>query len=233
MPLNRNQGLRMRILVVEDNQLVARQIKDSLEQELFIVDVAHDGEEAWFLGDTEPYDAIILDIGLPKLDGLSVLQRWRRASNQVPVLILTSRDTWREKVDGLRAGADDYLAKPFEFEELMARVEALIRRASGHANPSLRCGPIELEPVAAQVRMNGVAVNMTALEYRALQYLMQKKGSIVSKSELSEHIYGQSLERDSNVIEVLINRLRSKLDPALIQTRRGLGYLIKEVDGEA
>jgi len=223
----------MRILVVEDNQLVARQIKDSLEQELFIVDVAHDGEEAWFLGDTEPYDAIILDIGLPKLDGLSVLQRWRRASNQVPVLILTSRDTWREKVDGLRAGADDYLAKPFEFEELMARVEALIRRASGHANPSLRCGPIELEPVAAQVRMNGVAVNMTALEYRALQYLMQKKGSIVSKSELSEHIYGQSLERDSNVIEVLINRLRSKLDPALIQTRRGLGYLIKEVDGEA
>lgn len=223
----------MRILVVEDNQQVARQIKDSLEQELFIVDVAHDGEEAWFLGDTEPYDAIILDIGLPKLDGLSVLQRWRRASNQVPVLILTSRDTWREKVDGLRAGADDYLAKPFEFEELMARVEALIRRASGHANPSLRCGPIELEPVAAQVRMNGVAVNMTALEYRALQYLMQKKGSIVSKSELSEHIYGQSLERDSNVIEVLINRLRSKLDPALIQTRRGLGYLIKEVDGEA
>lgn len=223
----------MRILIVEDNQQVARQIKDSLEQELFIVDVAHDGEEAWFLGDTEPYDAIILDIGLPKLDGLSVLQRWRRASNQVPVLILTSRDTWREKVDGLRAGADDYLAKPFEFEELMARVEALIRRASGHANPSLRCGPIELEPVAAQVRMNGVAVNMTALEYRALQYLMQKKGSIVSKSELSEHIYGQSLERDSNVIEVLINRLRSKLDPALIQTRRGLGYLIKEVDGEA
>lgn len=223
----------MRILIVEDNQQVARQIKDSLEQELFIVDVAHDGEEAWFLGDTEPYDAIILDIGLPKLDGLSVLQRWRRASNQVPVLILTSRDTWREKVDGLRAGADDYLAKPFEFEELMARVEALIRRASGHANPSLICGPIELEPVAAQVRMNGVAVNMTALEYRALQYLMQKKGSIVSKSELSEHIYGQSLERDSNVIEVLINRLRSKLDPALIQTRRGLGYLIKEVDGEA
>ena len=223
----------MRILIVEDNQQVARQIKDSLEQELFIVDVAHDGEEAWFLGDTEPYDAIILDIGLPKLDGLSVLQRWRRAHNRVPVLILTSRDTWREKVDGLRAGADDYLAKPFEFEELMARVEALVRRASGHASPILRCGPIELEPVAARVRMNGVAVNMTALEYRALQYLMQKKGSIVSKSELSEHIYGQNLERDSNVIEVLINRLRNKLDPAIIQTRRGLGYLIIETDGEA
>jgi len=222
----------MRILIVEDNQQVARQIKESLEQELFIVDVAQDGEEAWFLGDTEPYDAVILDLGLPKLDGLSVLRRWRRASNRVPVLILTSRDTWREKVDGLRAGADDYLAKPFEFEELMARIEALIRRASGHANPILRCGPVELEPVAAHVKLNGVAVNMTALEYRALQYLMQKNGSIVSKSELSEHIYGQNLERDSNVIEVLINRLRSKLDPALIQTRRGFGYLMKETNAE-
>ena len=218
----------MRILVVEDNKEVARQIKDSLEQELFIVDVAYDGEEGWFLGDTEPYDAVILDIGLPKLDGLSLLQKWRLASNRVPVLILTSRDTWREKVAGLRAGADDYLAKPFEFEEMLARVEALIRRASGHASPVLKCGPIELEPVSARVTMSGAPVNMTALEYRALQYLMQKKGAIVSKSELSEHIYGQDLERDSNVIEVLINRLRSKLNPALIQTRRGLGYLIKE-----
>jgi two-component system OmpR family response regulator len=207
----------MRILVVEDNKEVARQIKESLEQELFIVDVAYDGEEGWFLGDTEPYDAVILDIGLPKLDGLSLLQKWRLASNRVPVLILTSRDTWREKVAGLRAGADDYLAKPFEFEEMLARIEALIRRASGHA-----------EPVSARVTMSGAPVNMTALEYRALQYLMQKKGAIVSKSELSEHIYGQDLERDSNVIEVLINRLRSKLNPALIQTRRGLGYLIKE-----
>jgi two-component system OmpR family response regulator len=206
----------MRILVVEDNKEVARQIKESLEQELFIVDVAYDGEEGWFLGDTEPYDAVILDIGLPKLDGLSLLQKWRLASNRVPVLILTSRDTWREKVAGLRAGADDYLAKPFEFEEMLARIEALIRRASGQ------------EPVSARVTMSGAPVNMTALEYRALQYLMQKKGAIVSKSELSEHIYGQDLERDSNVIEVLINRLRSKLNPALIQTRRGLGYLIKE-----
>lgn len=223
----------MRILIVEDNQQVARQIKSALEQELFVVDVAHDGEKAWFLGDTEPYDAIILDIGLPKLDGLSILQRWRRAYNRVPVLILTSRDTWREKVNGLRAGADDYLSKPFEFEELMARVEALIRRSSGHANPMLRCGPIELNPVAARVKMNGVPINMTALEYRALRYLLQKKDSVVSKAELSEHIYGQNLERDSNVIEVLINRLRGKLDPGLIQTRRGLGYLITEVGDEA
>jgi two-component system OmpR family response regulator len=175
----------MRILIVEDNQQVARQIKDSLEQELFIVDVAHDGEEGWFLGDTEPYDAVILDLGLPKLDGLSLLQKWRHSSNRVPVLILTSRDTWREKVAGLRAGADDYLAKPFEFEEMLARVEALIRRASGHASPTLKCGPVELDPIPARVTMRGVPVIMTALEYRALQYLMHKKGKVVSKSELN------------------------------------------------
>lgn len=221
----------MRILVVEDNHEVARQVKSALEQELFIVDVAYDGEEGWFLGDTEPYDAVILDLGLPKLDGLSLLQKWRQAGNQVPVLILTSRDTWREKVAGLRAGADDYLSKPFEFEEMMARVEALVRRASGHAAPLLKCGPVILDSVSARVTLDRVPVNMTALEYRALQYLMQKKGSVVSKSELSEHIYGQDLERDSNVIEVLINRLRTKLGATLIVTRRGLGYQMQEADG--
>lgn len=225
-------GLVLRVLIVEDNQEVARQLKTALEQELFVVDVASDGEQGWFLGDTEAYDAVILDLGLPKMDGLTLLQKWRQTGNVVPVLVLTSRDTWREKVAGLRAGADDYLAKPFELEEVMARIEALIRRASGHASPLLKCGPVELDPVSARVTMQGVPVNMTALEYRALQYLMQKKGSVVSKSELSEHIYGQDLERDSNVIEVLINRLRSKLDPALIQTRRGLGYQVKESDGE-
>ncbi len=217
----------MRILVVEDNQEVARQIKDSLEQELFIVDVAHDGEQGWFLGDTETYDAVILDIGLPRMDGLSVLKKWRNSSNHVPVLILTSRDTWREKVTGLRAGADDYLAKPFEFEELLARMEALIRRAAGHASPVLQCGKVQLEPSSARVTLNGAPVSMTALEYRTLHYLMQKEGEVVSKSELSEHIYNQDLERDSNVIEVLINRLRGKLGPELIQTRRGLGYVIQ------
>jgi two-component system OmpR family response regulator len=221
----------MRVLVVEDNQEVARQIKSALEQELFVVDVAHDGEEGWFMGDTESYDAVILDLGLPKIDGLSLLQKWRESGNHVPVLILTSRDTWREKVAGLRAGADDYLAKPFEFEEMMARVEALVRRAAGHANPLLRCGSVVIDSVSARVTLDGVPVSMTALEYRALQYLMQKQGSVVSKSELSEHIYGQDLERDSNVIEVLINRLRSKLGPSLIKTRRGLGYQLIEVDG--
>jgi len=223
--------LVLRVLIVEDNQEVARQIKVALEQELFIVDVANDGEEGWFLGDTEPYDAVILDLGLPKMDGLSLLQKWRQVGNHVPVLILTSRDTWREKVVGLRAGADDYLAKPFELEEVMARVEALIRRTSGNANPLLKCGQVELEPVSARVTMAGIPVTLTALEYRALQYLLQKQGGVVSKSELSEHIYGQDLERDSNVIEVLVNRLRSKLDPALIKTRRGLGYQLMDIDG--
>lgn len=214
----------MRVLVIEDNKDVANQIVKALEQELFIVDVAEDGERGWFLGDTEPYDTVILDLGLPKLDGLSLLQKWRSTGNKVPVLVLTSRDTWREKVNGLRIGADDYMVKPFKTEEMMARVEALIRRACGNASPLLKCGRLELEPVAARVSLDGVPVSLTALEYRALQYLMQKQGSVISKSELSEHIYGQDLERDSNVIEVLINHLRRKLDPALIETRRGLGY---------
>lgn len=214
----------MRVLVVEDNPEVARQLKDTLEQELFVVDLASDGEQGWFLGDTESYDAVILDLGLPKLDGLTVLQRWRQGGNQVPVLILTSRDTWREKVAGLRAGADDYLAKPFELEELLARVEALLRRATGHASPVLKSGPVELDTSSARITMNGNPVNLTAQEYRALQYLMQNEGKVISKAELSEHIYEQVVERDSNVIEVLINHLRNKLDPSLIKTRRGLGY---------
>ena len=214
----------MRVLVVEDNAEVARQLKDTLERELFVVDVAGDGEKGWFMGDTESYDAVVLDLGLPKLDGLTVLQRWRQGGNDVPVLILTSRDTWREKVAGLRAGAEDYLAKPFELEELLARIEALLRRATGHSSPVLKSGAVELDTSSARVTMNGNPVNLTAQEYRALQYLMQNEGKVVSKAELSEHIYEQVIERDSNVIEVLINHLRNKLRPDLIKTRRGLGY---------
>ena len=214
----------MRVLVVEDNAEVARQLKDTLERELFVVDVAGDGEKGWFMGDTESYDAVVLDLGLPKLDGLTVLQRWRQGGNDVPVLILTSRDTWREKVAGLRAGADDYLAKPFELEELLARIEALLRRATGHSSPVLKSGAVELDSSSARVTMDGNPVNLTAQEYRALQYLMQNEGKVVSKAELSEHIYEQVIERDSNVIEVLINHLRNKLRPDLIKTRRGLGY---------
>ena len=218
----------MRILVIEDNQEVARQIRTTLEQGLFVVDTAYDGEEGWFLGDTEDYDAVILDLGLPKLDGLTLLQRWRQGGNRVPVLILTSRDTWREKVAGLRAGADDYLAKPFQLEEMLARVEAVLRRASGHASPLLHCGQIELDPVSARVTLDGRPISLTAQEYRALQYLMQKQNKVVSKAELSEHIYGQDIERDSNVIEVLVNHLRGKLGSGQILTRRGLGYQMTE-----
>ncbi len=198
-----------------------------------MVDLAFDGEEGQFLGETESYDAVILDLGLPKRDGLVVLENWRANANQVPVLILTSRITWREKVTGLRAGADDYLAKPFEYDELMARLEALIRRASGHGEPVLTCGEIRLDTGSARVTRAGGLVKMTALEYRALGYLMQHQGKVVSKTELTEHIYDQDFDRDSNVIEVLINRLRSKLGPGLIKTRRGLGYEMGAPESDA
>ena len=223
----------MRVLVIEDNPEVSRQLADALQEELFVVDVAHDGEKGWFLGDTESYDVVILDLGLPVLDGLTVLQRWRNGGNQVPVLVLTSRDTWREKVAGLRAGADDYLAKPFEMEEMLARVEALIRRASGHPSPIAKCGPLEMDTASARVIFRGKHINLTAQEYRALQYLLQHENQVVSKAELSEHIYEQEIERDSNVIEVLINHLRNKLDPHVIKTRRGLGYQLIDIDEDS
>jgi two-component system OmpR family response regulator len=223
----------MRVLIVEDNAELARQVKSTLAHELYVVDIACDGEEGLYLGETEPYDAIILDLGLPKLDGLSVLRRWREAGSEVPVLVLTSRDTWREKVTGLRAGADDYLAKPFEFEELLARLEALIRRASGHASPFLVCCNVVLDTNSARVTMDGDLIELTALEYRTLEYLMQHPDKVVSKTELTEHIYDQDFDRDSNVIEVLINRLRGKLKTDLITTRRGLGYQIRGADGAA
>jgi two-component system OmpR family response regulator len=225
----------VRILVIEDNAELTRQIKSTLEQALYVVDVAFDGEEGLFLGESEPYDAVILDLGLPKLDGLTVLQRWRAAGNQMPVLILTSRQTWREKVTGLRAGADDYLAKPFEFEEMLARLEALIRRASGHASAILRSehGGVVMDTSCARVTMEGKLVDLTALEFRTLEYLMQHQDEVVSKTELTEHIYDQDFDRDSNVIEVLINRLRGKLTQDLIRTRRGLGYQLKAPQADA
>ena len=216
----------MRVLIVEDNAELARQLKNTLVHERYVADIAGDGEEGLFLAQTEPYDLVILDLGLPKLDGLSVLQSLRSSGNEVPVLILTSRDTWREKVTGLRAGADDYLAKPFEFEELLARLEALIRRASGHASPILTCCNVVLDTNAARVTVGGNPVDLTALEYRTLEYLMQHPHKVISKTELTEHIYDQDFDRDSNVIEVLINRLRGKLNTKLIKTRRGLGYQI-------
>jgi two-component system, OmpR family, response regulator len=214
----------MRVLIVEDDHRVAEQARRTLEVAGFVVDLAHDGEEGHFLGDTEPYDAVVLDLGLPMLDGLSVLQRWRQDGRAMPVLILTARGTWREKVMGLRAGADDYLAKPFEMEEMLARVEALIRRAAGHASPVLDYGPLRLDTTIHRLTMAGAPVELTALEFRLISYLLHHQGEVVSKTELSEHIYGYDEDRDSNTIEVLINRLRRKLAPELIRTHRGQGY---------
>jgi len=214
----------MRVLVVEDDLDIARQLADTLHQAMYVVDVVHDGEEGQFLGDTESYDVVILDLGLPKRDGLSVLQKWRQTGRDMPVLILTARDTWREKVAGLRAGADDYLAKPFELEEMLARVEALIRRSSGSASPVLECGALMLDVSTTRLTVAGRPVELTALEFRTLAHLMRNENQVVSKTELTEHLYDQDFDRDSNVIEVLINRLRNKLGARLIKTHRGLGY---------
>jgi len=223
----------MRVLVVEDDLRVAGQVTATLRDAGYVVESAGEGEEAQFLGETEDYDAVVLDLGLPGVDGLTVLQRWRAAGRGMPVLVLTARDTWRDKVTGLRAGADDYLAKPFELEEMVARVEALIRRAAGHASPLLTCGHIQLDTAAGRVTLSGRPVALTALEYRSLSYFMHHVGRIVSKTELTEHIYGQDFDRDSNVIEVLINRLRQKLGREIIETHRGRGYrLVAPADEE-
>ncbi len=216
----------MRVLVVEDDRQIGRQITQALSEAGYVVEVARDGEEGCFLGQTEPYDAIILDLGLPVLDGLSVLQRWRSEGIHIPVLILTARDTWFEKVKGLRAGADDYLTKPFQMEELVARIEALIRRAKGVATSILTSGPVQLDAGTGAVTLAGSQVTLTALEHRLLAYLMHRANAVVSKAELTEHIYDQSFDKDSNVIEVLVNRLRKKLGADFIKTRRGLGYMI-------
>ncbi|HXK55769.1 MAG TPA: response regulator transcription factor [Gammaproteobacteria bacterium] len=223
----------MRVLVVEDDLDVARQVANTLRQARFVVDLVHDGKEGLFLGDTEPYDAVILDLGLPQLDGLSVLRQWRQAGRDMPVLILTARDTWREKVMGLRAGADDYLAKPFELEEMLARIEALIRRSSGRSNPVLECGQLVLDVGSGRLTVAGRPVELTALEFRTLAHLMRQQGQVVSKTELTEHLYDQEFDRDSNVIEVLINRLRNKLGAGLIRTRRGLGYQLIKPEEDA
>ena len=223
----------MRVLVVEDDLDVARQVADTLRQAMYVVDVVHDGEEGQFLGDTESYDVVVLDLGLPKRDGLSVLQQWRLTGRDMPVLILTARDTWREKVAGLRAGADDYLAKPFELEEMLARVEALIRRSSGHASPVLECGLLSLDVSTTRLTLAGRPIELTALEFRTLAHLMRNENQVVSKTELTEHLYDQDFDRDSNVIEVLINRLRKKLGADLIKTHRGLGYQLSVPEEDA
>ena len=214
----------MRILVAEDETKLAGRLVTSLGDAGYAVDCAVDGERAHILGHDEDYDAVVLDLGLPKLDGLTVLRQWRAAGLTVPVLILTARGTWHEKVTGIDSGADDYLAKPFRMEELLARLRALIRRASGQVNPELRCGDLVLNPRAGRVTMDGASVRLTSHEFRVLSYLMHHPERVVSQHELTEHIYAQQFDRDSNTVEVFIARLRRKLGPSVIETVRGLGY---------
>lgn len=223
----------MRVLVVEDDAALARQLVDSLTRSGYAVDRAADGEEGHFLGATEPYDAVVLDLGLPRLDGLTVLKRWRAEGRSAPVLILTARDRWTEKVEGIDAGADDYLTKPFQMEELLARVRALIRRASGHASPELVCGPLRLDTRRGAASVSGHPLDLTANEFKVLSYLMHHSGQVVSRGELTEHIYAQDFDRDSNTIEVFIGRLRRKLGVDLIETVRGLGYRLRPPAGPA
>jgi two-component system OmpR family response regulator len=214
----------MRILVVEDDPDLGRQLSEALEQAGYAVDLAPDGEEGLFLGETEPYDAAVLDLGLPKLDGVRVLEKWRAAGKDLPVLILTARDRWSEKVAGFDAGADDYVAKPFQMEEVLARIRALIRRAAGHASAELECGGLVINSGTGRVAVDGAPIKLTAQEFRLLDYLMHHKGKIVSRTELTEHIYDQDFDRESNTIEVFVGRLRKKLGAEYIHTVRGLGY---------
>jgi two-component system, OmpR family, response regulator len=216
----------MRVLVVEDEALLSRQLAAALGQAGYVVDCAADGHRADFLAQTERYDAILLDLGLPKVDGLTLLRRWRDASITTPVLVLTARGSWHEKVQGIDGGADDYVAKPFRMEEVLARLRALIRRASGQLQPELRCGALVLDPRLARVTVAGVPVKLTGHEFRVLSYLMHHRDRIVSQTELIEHIYSQQFDRDSNTVEVFIARLRRKLGASVIETVRGLGYRI-------
>ncbi|MGE0121280.1 MAG: response regulator transcription factor [Dongiaceae bacterium] len=216
----------MRVLVVEDEPQLALRLQRALEAADFAVDVAYDGEEGWHLGDTEPYDAIVLDLGLPRIDGVTVLQRWRKAGRTTPVLILTARSRWSEKMAGFNAGADDYVTKPFELDEVAYRLRALIRRASGHAQPELVCGPLRLDTNSGRVSVNEAPVQLTAQEFRILSYLLHHPGRIVSRTELMEHVYDRHFDSDSNVLEVLVGRIRRKIGPDLIRTIRGQGYML-------
>ena len=216
----------LRVLVVEDEKSIAAEIAATLVSAGYVADVVRDGEEAWFRAETEDYDAIVLDLGLPRLDGMSVLKKLRTAGMLTPILILTARGSWMERVEGIDAGADDYLPKPFHHEELLARLGAIIRRSAGQASPIVESGPLRVDTRRATVTRDGKPVSLSSLEYRALRYLLHNKGRPVSQGDLAEHVYGAEAEPDSNALEVLIGRLRKKVGPELIATRRGYGYLI-------
>ena len=223
----------MRILIIEDDADIAALVRRTLEAASHTVDVTGDGEEGHYLGETEPYDAIVLDLGLPVVNGLEVLERWRADGLETPVLILSARGTWREKVTGLRGGADDYLAKPFEPEELLARIEALIRRSTGNPSPVITCGPIEWDTNSGRILVDGRPVKLTPLEYKMLSYMLHHRNKVISKMEFIDHIYAHDYDRDSNTLEVLIGRLRRKIGEGLIHTHRAQGYrLAVPNDGE-
>ncbi|MDZ7600796.1 MAG: response regulator transcription factor [Hoeflea sp.] len=221
----------MRILIVEDDKDLNRQLTEALIEQGYVVDRAYDGEEGHYLGDTEPYDAVILDIGLPEMDGVTVLEKWRASQRVMPVLILTARDRWSDKVAGIDAGADDYVTKPFHVEEVLARIRALIRRASGHASAEISCGPVRLDTKASKASVDGTTLKLTSHEFRLLSYLMHHMGEVVSRTELVEHMYDQDFDRDSNTIEVFVGRLRKKIGVDMIETVRGLGYRMVPPDG--
>jgi two-component system OmpR family response regulator len=217
----------MRVLIVEDEASLGKQLTSSIAEAGYAVDHAADGERADFLAQTEQYDAMILDLGLPKIDGLTLLRKWRDAGLATPVLVLTARGSWHEKVQGIDGGADDYVSKPFRIEEVLARLRALMRRACGHVTPELHAGGVTLDPRQARVTLDNSPVKLTSHEFRVLSYLMHHRGRIVSQAELIEHIYAQDFNRDSNTVEVFIARLRRKLGASLIETMRGLGYRIE------
>ncbi len=218
----------MRILLVEDDEKTAEAVSASLTAAGYAVDHEADGEEAWFKGDTEPYAAIVLDLGLPGMDGLSVLRKWRQAGQTFPVLILTARGDWSERVEGIDTGADDYLPKPFQMQELIARLRAIIRRSAGQATPVITISTVSLDTRQMRVTVDGVPIHLPPQEYRLVSYLMHHAGRVVSQHELTEQLYAQDFERDSNAVEVLVGRVRKKLGVDLIQTRRGFGYVIEE-----
>ena len=223
----------MRILIVEDEPRILEDMVTSLTHAGYMVETAEDGEDAWFLGDTQDFDLIILDLGLPQLDGLTVLKRWRAEGRKMPVLVLTARGSWPERVEGIDAGADDYLPKPFRMEELLARARALIRRSAGISTSLIDAGPLTLDVRQMRLSRNGVPIALTPLEYRLVSYLMHHKDRVVPPTELLEHLYGDDDARDPNALEAVMARLRKKLGAGTIETRRGFGYTISGSDGAA
>lgn len=218
----------MRLLLVEDDRRIAADVARALDAAGYVVETVRNGEEAWFRGDTEDYGAVILDLGLPGMDGLAVLKRWRANGRSMPVLILTARGSWAERVDGIDAGADDYLPKPFRMEELLARLRSIVRRSAGHASPRIVAGDVELDERQMKVALRGVPVALSPLEYRLIAFLLHHRGRVVSQQELDENVYGHGEDHESNALEVLVGRVRKKLGSDLIETRRGFGYLIPD-----